>query len=89
MRVDSLKIDSLFFNESENKEREKIVVKGIIALAQNLNMTTVAEGIEKEEQVDFLRKAGCDMIQGYIFYRPMPIEEFEKLEDINWIAYDK
>lgn len=89
MRVDSLKIDSLFFNESENKEREKIVVKGIISLAQNLNMTTVAEGIEKEEQVDFLRKAGCDMIQGYIFYRPMPIEEFEKLEDINWIVYDK
>ena len=89
MRVDSLKIDSLFFNESENKEREKIVVKGIIDLAQNLNMTIVAEGIEKEEQVDFLREAGCDMIQGYIFYRPMPIEEFEKLENIRWIEYKK
>lgn len=89
MRVDSLKIDSLFFNESENKEREKIVVKGIIDLAQNLNMTTVAEGIEKEEQVNFLREVGCDLIQGYIFYRPMPIEDFEKLENIKWLEYSK
>lgn len=89
MKVDSLKIDSLFFNESENKRREEIIIKGIITLAKELNMKTVAEGIEKQEQVDFLREAGCDLIQGYIFYRPMPIEDFEKLENINWIAYDK
>ena len=89
MKVDSLKIDSLFFNESENKRREEIIIKGIITLAKELNMKTVAEGIEKQEQVDFLRDAGCDLIQGYIFYRPMPIEDFEKLENINWISYDE
>ena len=89
MKVDSLKIDSLFFNESENKRREEIIIKGIITLAKELNMKTVAEGIEKQEQVDFLREAGCDLIQGYIFYRPMPIEDFEKLENINWISYDE
>lgn len=87
MKVDSLKIDSLFFNESENNKREKIIIKGIINLAKDLNMKTVAEGIEKQEQVDFLREIECDLIQGYIFYKPMPIEEFEELENINWIAY--
>lgn len=89
MKVDIIKIDSSFFTESENKDREKIVVKGIISLAKNLNMRTVAEGIEKQEQVDFLREAGCDLVQGYIFYKPMPIEDFEKLENINWIEYSK
>ena len=89
MKADSLKIDSLFFNESKNKRREKIIIKGIITLAKDLNMKTVAEGIEKQEQVNFLREAGCDMIQGYIFYKPMPIEDFEKLENINWISYDE
>ena len=48
MKVDSLKIDSLFFNESENKRREEIIIKGIITLAKELNMKTVAEGIEKQ-----------------------------------------
>lgn len=85
MKVDSLKIDSLFFNESENTKREKIVIKGIITLAKELDMKTVAEGIEKQEQVEFLREAGCDLIQGYVFYKPMPIEDFENLENINWI----
>lgn len=89
MKVDSLKIDSLFFNESENNKREKIIIKGIITLAKDLNMKTVAEGIEKQEQVDFLREVGCDLIQGYIFYKPMPIEDFEKLENIKWISFDK
>lgn len=89
MKVDILKMDSVFFNDSEDKEREKIIIKGIIQLAKNLNMKTVAEGIEEQEQVNFLREAGCDRIQGYVFYKPMPIEEFEKLENINWIEWNK
>ena len=89
MKVDILKMDSIFFNDSEDKEREKIIIKGIIQLAKNLNMKTVAEGIEEQEQVNFLREARCDRIQGYVFYKPMPIEEFEKLENINWIEWNK
>lgn len=89
MKVDIIKMDSVFFNDSEDKEREKIIIKGIIQLAKNLNMKTVAEGIEEQEQVNFLREAGCDRIQGYVFYKPMPIEEFEKLENINWIKWNK
>lgn len=89
MKVDILKMDSVFFNNSEDKEREKIIIEGIIQLAKNLNIRTVAEGIEEQEQVNFLREAGCDRIQGYIFYKPMPIEEFEKLENINWMEYSK
>ena len=71
MRVDSLKIDSLFFNESENKEREKIVVKGIISLAQNLNMTTVAEGIEKEEPVSYTHLVKLEQNFDYDFIGPI------------------
>lgn len=89
MKVDILKMDAVFFNGSEDKEREKIIIRGIIRLAKDLNIKTVAEGIEEEGQVSFLREAGCDRIQGYVFYKPMPIEEFEKLENISWIEYSK
>ncbi len=89
MKVDILKMDAVFFNDSEDKEREKIIIKGIIQLAKNLNMKIVAEGIEEQEQVSFLREAGCDRIQGYVFYKPMPIEDFEKIENINWIEWNK
>ena len=89
MKVDILKMDSVFFNGSENEEREKIIIRGIIQLAKDLNMKTVAEGIEEQEQVSFLKEAGCDRIQGYVFYKPMPIEDFEKLENIKWIEYNK
>ncbi len=52
---------------------------GIVGMAKALSMVTVAEGVEYEEQVTMLRKVGCDYIQGYIFARPMPAQEFEKL----------
>ena len=50
-----------------------------IALAKHLNMEIVAEGIETEDQVNFLRDLGCDMIQGFYFAKPMPVNEFQKL----------
>ena len=54
-------------------------MKEVIRLAKELNMSIVAEGIEKKEQIDFLVSLGCDMIQGFYFAKPMPIAEFEKL----------
>ena len=47
-------------------------------LSRHLKVKTVAEGIESTEQVDFLRSMGCDMIQGYVFSAPIPLNEFEK-----------
>lgn len=75
--VDVLKLDRMFFYRSENERKEKIVVQSIIQMAKNLNIITVAEGIESWEQVKFLREIGCDMIQGYIYSKPMTSEDFE------------
>lgn len=77
--IDVLKLDMDFFRGEGAMERGKIVVQETIRLAKALNMKTVAEGIEKKEQVEFLAEHGCDMIQGYYFAQPMPVEEFNKL----------
>lgn len=76
--LDILKIDMDFFRGQDNMERGEIVVEEIIHLAKRLHMKIVAEGIEREEQVQFLAEKGCDLIQGYFFGAPMPISEFEK-----------
>ena len=54
------------------------MVSEAIKLAKNLKMLTVAEGVEEKEQVDFLAKQGCDMIQGYFYARPMPKDDYAK-----------
>ena len=54
-----------------------MIVSEAISLAKKLNMRIVAEGIETREQVDFLAENDCDLIQGYYFAKPMPVEEFE------------
>ena len=79
MPLDVLKLDADFFRNDEGDGRGQIVVAEAIKLAKNLNMRTVAEGVEIKEQVEFLAGQGCDMIQGYYFSRPVPPEEFEKL----------
>ena len=73
-----MKLDGEFFSGDDDDGRGQVVVKEAIQLARNLDMRVVAEGIEKKEQVDFLASQGCDMIQGFYFAKPMPIEEFEK-----------
>lgn len=76
--LDVLKLDAEFFRGNSDGERSEIVISETIRLAQALNMRTVAEGVEVKEQVDFLAKQGCDMIQGYYYAKPMPGDEFEQ-----------
>lgn len=76
--LDVLKLDAEFFRGNAEKERSETVVSEAIKLAKSLDMRIVAEGVEKKEQVDFLAKQGCDMIQGFYFAKPMPISEFEQ-----------
>ena len=76
--LDVLKLDADFFRGNSDGERSEIVISETIRLAQALNMRTVAEGVEIREQVDFLAKQGCDMIQGYYYAKPMPGDEFEQ-----------
>ncbi|MCR4647057.1 MAG: EAL domain-containing protein [Oscillospiraceae bacterium] len=78
MPLDVLKLDAEFFRgEEAGTDRGEIVVSEAIKLAKNLQMRTVAEGVEVKEQVDFLASQGCDMIQGYYFAKPMPGAEYE------------
>ena len=65
---------SFFLDDSQ---RAHDVVESIVELARKLGIETVAEGIEAPEQVDFLRSIGCDLVQGYVYARPMPAEELE------------
>lgn len=77
MPLDTLKLDAEFFRDKEFEGKGKIIVGDTIALAKKLDMKIVAEGIETREQVDFLATVDCDLIQGYYFDKPMPVEEFE------------
>lgn len=76
LNIDVLKIDADFFRGVDSVERGKLIVSEVIDLAKKLNMKIVAEGIESREQVDFLVEQECDLIQGYFFAKPMPIDEF-------------
>lgn len=77
--LNTIKLDQEFFSETLQNERRFLVVKGLIDLVKKLGMTVVAEGIETKAEVDILRDIDCDIIQGYYYGKPMPIEEFEKL----------
>lgn len=77
--ADVLKLDKAFFDERGAGRRGERVVESVIELARKLDMQTVSEGVEKPEQVEFLRRARCDMVQGYVFSRPVPVEQFEAL----------
>ncbi|MEG1578489.1 MAG: EAL domain-containing protein, partial [Oscillospiraceae bacterium] len=78
--VDVLKLDrSFFYSKNEDNTQSRHVVGNIVDLAKKLNMQTVSEGIETLEWVDYLRGVKCDMVQGYVFAKPMPVGQFEKL----------
>ena len=80
MPLDTLKIDKSFvdkigtFNDSD---KDMAVIRHIISLAKELDFTCLAEGAEKKPQVDRLRELGCDVIQGYYYSKPIPVEEYE------------
>ena len=61
-----------------HSEKARDVIACLMELAKKLNVETVAEGIEEPEQVEYLRRVNCDMIQGYVYSKPIPADEFEK-----------
>lgn len=74
--IDIVKLDAGFFRGQELDGKGQIIVKEIISLAKQLDIQIVAEGIETKEQVDFLSENKCDLIQGFYYAKPMPVEEF-------------
>lgn len=77
IEIDILKIDKEFFRNLEKNKRAQIIIETIIEMCKKLNIKTVAEGIENKRQLEFLKKIGCDAVQGYYFSKPITIEEFE------------
>jgi EAL domain-containing protein (putative c-di-GMP-specific phosphodiesterase class I) len=74
--LDALKIDRSFISEVTENPEDAAIVRAILAMAHSLRLKVVAEGVETEKQLRFLRKIGCDEIQGYLLSKPLPADEF-------------
>jgi len=77
--INTIKIDRVFVKEIAIDVNAEAIIKAVIAMAHSLNMEVVAEGVETEEQLAFLQSEKCEKMQGYLFSRPLPAEEFRKL----------
>ena len=75
--IDRLKMDRLFIRDFPYQNDN--LIKSIINLGHNLKLKVLAEGAENKEQVELLRKLGCNEIQGYYYSKPIPIEDFDRL----------
>lgn len=78
--VDVLKLDRTFLGDLSNKKARDII-STLMELARKLNIEVVAEGIEVQSQIDYLRSVRCNQVQGYFFSKPLPIDAFEKWEE--------
>ena len=78
--IDTLKLDKEFCSSDLVKDfREKKIILSILNLSKELNLITVVEGVETKEQLEFFKESSCDLVQGYVFSKPLPIEDFEVL----------
>ena len=77
--IDKLKIDQSFIRDIPASADSITIVSAIIAMAKELGINVLAEGVETEEQLSFLRKKGCNYIQGYYFSKPVDVSAFTQL----------
>ena len=77
--IDTLKIDRSFISDLPGDVEDKAIMAAIITMGKSLDLIVVAEGVETQEQFDFLRAHGCDEFQGYYSDKPMPAERFAQV----------
>lgn len=87
--VDVLKIDMKFLSDTDKIGRSENILASVVRMAKWLNMPVVAEGVERKEQVSFLKSIGCEYVQGFYFAKPMPAAEYEKLAFENPVSSQK
>ena len=75
--VDVLKMDMKFFEQTDEHGRSEKIVRSVINLANELGMPVIAEGVETAEDVEMLRRVGCQIVQGYYYSKPLSIEDYE------------
>lgn len=80
--LDRIKLDFHFLTSVGDLEKGRIIVSYIIKMVRSLGMEIIAEGVENPAQADFLKEQGCSDMQGFYFYKPMPVQKFEELGDI-------
>lgn len=79
VQIDTLKIDKVFIDSTEDVQRSQVIVEEIINMASKIHVKTICEGVETQSQRDFLKNAGCNMVQGYFYSKPLPYEDFSDL----------
>lgn len=81
--IDTLKVDRSFIRDIPSDSGDKQIARAIIAMAHGLKLKVVAEGVETQDQLAFLRAQHCDAVQGYLLYRPLPEEEITEVLELN------
>ena len=81
---DVLKIDMDFLRTFDTNKKTQVIIATIINMAKELDIHTLAEGVETKEQYEFLRRIGCEKMQGYLFGKPKPLEEFVRPDDFSF-----
>ncbi|WDT74888.1 MAG: EAL domain-containing protein [Candidatus Manganitrophus sp.] len=77
--IEKLKVDQLFIHNMTTDPNDAVIARTVVAMAHSLRLKAIAEGVETEAQLAYLRSIGCDEMQGYLFSRPLPVEEATEL----------
>ena len=77
--IDTLKIDKSFIDTAITDNSTGIITESVVNMVKKLGLETIAEGVENEDQMEFLKRISCDNIQGFLLGKPMPSEQFEAL----------
>lgn len=84
--IDTLKIDRSFVRDIATDQNDVAIIKAVVAMAQSLELKVVAEGVEDDQQLNFLQQLGCNAYQGFLFSRPLPAQQFAARLKESWTA---